>query len=102
MRKMSDRFHRYTFFNVAEFDEPMFTNNGVDIVWLDEKYVKETSLTAKQLVVTTPNGEQVFFPKTIKKQCKRKKWYNLLPYPMYVYELPITRKVKSDPDRWKM
>lgn len=94
--------HNYPKYLVVDIHKPLYTHDGVDTVRVRDTYVKQASLTMKRLVVRTPNGEQVFFPKAVKKEAKKVKEVFLRPDdPMVMYELPVPHSPISDNDRWQ-
>lgn len=103
MGRMTGKVHRYNRYIIVDIDEPIFDYADYSRVRVDEKYVKEASLTSKVIVVRTVRGEQAYFPKTLKKVGKKVKEVFLYPNsPLCMYELDIPHGMKRDEDyyRW--
>ena len=94
--------HYYPKYVVIDIHKPLYTHEGKDTVRVWEKYVLEALMTFRSLTVRTPNGEQVFFPKAVKKMGKKVKEVFLRPdEPMPMFELEIPHGEISDNDRWQ-
>lgn len=94
--------HEYKQYVVVDIFKPLYTHDNQDIVRVRDVYVKQASLHMKRLVIRTPNGEMIFFPKALKKEGKRVKEVFLRPdEPMILYEVAIPHSPISDNDRWQ-
>ena len=99
---MTRKVHYYPRYIVVDIDKPIFESGDYSRVRVDEKYVKEASLTSKVLVVRTVRGEQGYFPKTLKKIGKKVKEIFLYPNnPLSMYELDIQNSMKREDDYWR-
>jgi hypothetical protein len=102
MVKMSDHINIYKRYIVADFESPLYSHEKVDIVRLDEKWIKLASKTYRSLVIRTPHGECIHFPKTVLKECKLVKEVFLRPEePMRMREIPVPYSEKADIDKYK-
>ena len=101
MIHMSDRVQIFKRYIVCDFDAPLYSHEKVDVVRLDEKWVKLASQTFKMLVIRTPHGEIILFPKTVKNNCKKVKEIFLRPEePMVMREIQVPYSQRSDQDRF--
>lgn len=101
MGRMTGKVHRYNRYIIVDIDKPIFDYADYSRVRVDEKYIKEASLTSKVIVVRTVRGEQAYFPKTLKKVGKKVKEVFLYENnPMTMYELDIPNSMKKEDDFW--
>ena len=97
--RMTRKVHYYPRYIVVDIDKPIFESGDYSRVRVDEKYVKEATLTSKVLVVRTVRGEQGYFPKTLKKVGKKvKEVFRYEDNPMTMYELDIPNSMKREDD----
>lgn len=102
MLKMFDHVHNYKTFKVIDFEKPLYSYQDYDVVRVHDKYVRQASLDSQFIVIITPQGEKVFFPKQLKKEGKKVKEVFLRPdEPMVMYELEIQHTEKSPMERWQ-
>jgi hypothetical protein len=99
---MKNFVHLYPHFLCVEIEKPMYHYSNYSIVRLDEKWIKFAIHNFVSIVITTPKGEKVFFPKQIIREGKKvKEEFLIKGVPMTLYEIAIPDGEKSDPDRWK-
>lgn len=102
MLKMSEHVHLYPHFLVVDFLSALYKHLNYGVVRLDEKWIKFAIHNFVNIVITTPDGEKVFFPKQVKKEGKRvKEEFKIPGVPMIMYEIAIPDVQKSDEERWK-
>jgi hypothetical protein len=101
--QMSTHITNYSRFLIVDIEKPMYTHEGADCVRVNLKYIKQATQNCQYLVIRTPYGEKVFFPKELKKAGKKvKEVFLYKDLPMVLYEVLIPRGVKKDEDyyRW--
>lgn len=99
---MSSYTHLHPHFLVIDIEKPLFTLSSVDTVRISKKYVDQAIHNFIPLVVRTPNGERVFYPKSIKKDGKKVKETFLYPdNPMVMYELEIPHSPKREEEYYQ-
>lgn len=100
---MTDKFvHEYKNYVVVDIHKPLYVYDDKDIVRVRDIYVKQASLARKALVIRTPNGEMIIYPKALKTEGKKVKEIFLRPdQPMVLYEIAIQHSPLSDNDRWQ-
>lgn len=99
---MSQYVHLYPRYLLVEIEKPLFEYNGVSTVRISKNIVDRAVHSFVQLVVITPKGEKVFYPKRVKKDGKKVKEVFLYPdNPMIMYEIEVPFSELSDIDRWR-
>jgi len=99
--KMADTVHLYPHYLTVDIEKPMFVYKDTDTVRVSKTIVDRAIHAFFQLLVKTPNGEKVFWPKEVKKTGKKVKEVFLYPdNPLVLFEIEIPHSEKTDNDKW--
>ena len=99
---MSQYVHLYSRFLVVDIEKPLYEHANVSTVRVAKTIVDRAIHSFVNLVIRTPKGEKVFFPKQVKKDGKKVKGVFLYPdNPLIMYEIEIPYSEKSDEDKWR-
>ena len=100
--KMTNYIHLYPRFLVVDIEKPLYEHASASTVRIAKTIVDRAIHSFAQLVIRTPKGEKVFFPKQVKKDGKKVKEVFLYPdNPMVMYEIEIPYSEKEDIDKYK-
>lgn len=89
---MKDKVHRIGSFLIIDIDIPIYTNGGVSGVAINKEYVTAAIKESKYLVVRTPTGEEIFYPKSLNKIKPFPKVFKRPTEPMMMIPLQIPHK----------
>ena len=87
--KMSNFVHYKGRFLIVDILKPIFVGDYISRVMINKDYVDKARISSRYLVVRTPKGELLCFPKTMKKMKVIKKVFKRVDDPMKMYELDI-------------
>jgi hypothetical protein len=94
--------HLYSRYLTVDIEKPLFEYNNSSTIRINKSIIDRAIHNFVNIVIRTPKGERVFFPKAIKKQGKKVKEVFLYPdMPMVMYELEIPYSEKRDEDYYK-
>lgn len=84
---------------VVDIHKPMSVQSDYDFCRVRKDYFDKARKSMRYVLVRTPNGERVFFPKAMKKQKVVEEVFLFKDRPMKLFELIIPHCIKK-PDEY--
>ncbi len=86
-------------FLIVDIEKPLFDGDYVSRIRVNKEYADKARLSSRYLVIRTPKGELIMYPKILKSMKTVKEVFKYPDNPMKMYELDIPHCQKR-PDEY--